>query len=234
MTAGKLEDLGGRWRLRFTRELAHPQDKVWRAITEPEHMQAWFPQHVSGEWVVGGPLAFTGPEGRGPDFDGEVLAYQPQSLVEFRWGTDVIRLELAARPDGCTLTLLDTFDEVGKAARDAAGWHECLDRLADDLDKGEPFVPARPALGRSASALRRGVRPRGRRDRPAARLLIQDSRGASRSAAEPGFFSARADRRRPVPRIGARPCAPDKLGRSREAQAWVAAARFSRAVWVSG
>jgi hypothetical protein len=36
-----------------------------------------------------------------------------------------------------TLTLLDTFGEVGKAARDAAGWHECLDRLTDDLDKGE-------------------------------------------------------------------------------------------------
>jgi uncharacterized protein YndB with AHSA1/START domain len=136
MTAGTLEDLGGRWRLRFTRELAHPQEKVWRAITEPEHMQAWFPQHVCGEWVVGGPLTFSSPEGRGPDFDGEVLAYQPQTLVEFRWGTDVIRLELAARADGCTLTLLDTFDEVGKAARDAAGWHECLDRLTDDLDKG--------------------------------------------------------------------------------------------------
>ena len=104
MTAGKLEDIGGRWRLRFTRELAHPQEKVWRAITEPEHMRAWFPQHVSGDWVVGGPLTFSGPEGRGPDFDGEVLAYQPQSLVEFRWGTDVIRLELAGRPDGCTLT----------------------------------------------------------------------------------------------------------------------------------
>ena len=136
MTTGKLEEIGGRWRLRFTRELAHPQEKVWRAITEPEHMRAWFPQRVSGDWVVGGRLTFSSPEGRGPDFDGEVLAYQPQSLVEFRWGTDVIRLELAGRPGGCALTLLDTFDEVGKAARDAAGWHECLDRLADDLDFG--------------------------------------------------------------------------------------------------
>jgi uncharacterized protein YndB with AHSA1/START domain len=142
MTAGKLESTGGRWQLRFTRELAHPQEKVWRAITEPEHLRAWFPQQVTGDWVVGGPLTFSSPEGRGPDFDGEVLAYQPQSLVEFRWGTDVIRLELAGRPDGCTLTLLDTFDELGKAARDAAGWHECLDRLTDDLDAGRlSFTP---------------------------------------------------------------------------------------------
>jgi uncharacterized protein YndB with AHSA1/START domain len=142
MTAGKLEEAGGRWRLRFTRELAHPRERVWRAITEPEHMRAWFPQHVSGDWVVGGTITFSSPQGRGPDFDGEVLAYQPQSLVEFRWGTDVIRMELDGGPDRCTLTLLDTFDELGKAARDAAGWHECLDRLADDLDSGEPsFQP---------------------------------------------------------------------------------------------
>ncbi len=141
MTMGKLEDLGGRWQLRFTRELAHPQEKVWRAITEPEHMQAWFPQHVSGEWVPGGRLTFSSPDGRGPDFDGEVLAYQPQSLVEFRWGPDVIRMELEGRPDGCTLTLLDTFAELGKAARDAAGWHECLDRLSDYLDAGKVSFP---------------------------------------------------------------------------------------------
>src|SRR5215831_6926382 len=81
MRTGTLEDLGGRWRLRFTRELAHPQERVWRAITEPEHLRAWFPQHISGDWVVGGTIKFSSPEGRGPDFDGEVLAFQPQSLV---------------------------------------------------------------------------------------------------------------------------------------------------------
>jgi hypothetical protein len=32
------------------------------------------------------------------------------------------------------LTLLDTFDEQGKAARDAAGWHVCLDALERELD----------------------------------------------------------------------------------------------------
>lgn len=25
--------------------------------------------------------------------------------------------------------MIDTFDELGKAARDAAGWHACLDQL---------------------------------------------------------------------------------------------------------
>jgi uncharacterized protein YndB with AHSA1/START domain len=135
---GILEDAGGRWRLRFTRPLAHPPEKVWRAITEPEHTQVWFPQQISGEWVAGGPLTFRDPQGRGPDFNGEVLAYQPPSLLEFRWGTDVIRLEIEERAGGCTLTLLDTIDEIGKAARDSAGWHECLDLLTFHLDGQRP------------------------------------------------------------------------------------------------
>ena len=40
---GRLEQLeDGRWRLRFTRTLEHPPEKVWRAITEPEHLAHWF------------------------------------------------------------------------------------------------------------------------------------------------------------------------------------------------
>ena len=119
-------------RLRFTRRLAHPVETVWRAITEPEHLEAWFPDTIEVDrWEAGAPLRFDG-------FDGEVLAVEPQSLLEFRWGTDTIRIELAADGDGTTLTLLDTFDELGKAARDGAGWHVCLDQLEHELDGTSP------------------------------------------------------------------------------------------------
>jgi uncharacterized protein YndB with AHSA1/START domain len=133
---GRLERAGGRWRLRFTRELAHPPERVWSAITEPEHLDTWFPQRVRGEWLVGAALTFSGD---GYELGGEVLSYEPPRLLEFRWGADVIRLELAPREGGCTLTLLDTIDELGKAARDGAGWHECLDLLECHLDGGEPW-----------------------------------------------------------------------------------------------
>jgi uncharacterized protein YndB with AHSA1/START domain len=128
---GTLESAADRWRLRFTRHLTHAPDKVWRALTEAEHLEAWFPQRIVGEWTVGAPLRFVSDYG---DFDGEVLAFQPSSLIEFRWGTDTIRLELARDGEGSVLTLLDTFDEQGKAARDAAGWHVCLDALERALD----------------------------------------------------------------------------------------------------
>jgi hypothetical protein len=59
-------------------------------------------------------------------------------VLEFSWGPDVIRLELEPRDGGCALTLLDTFGELGKAARDAAGWDECLHHLARHLDGAEP------------------------------------------------------------------------------------------------
>jgi hypothetical protein len=67
---------------------------------------------------------------RAPPSDGEMLAFEPPSLMELRWGEDILRFEL--RPDGvdaCVLTFSDTFDEVGRAARDGAGWHACLDLL---------------------------------------------------------------------------------------------------------
>jgi uncharacterized protein YndB with AHSA1/START domain len=142
---GTLEPAGEQWRLRFNRRLAHPPEKVWRAVIEPEHRDSWFPQHIEGEWRVGARLKFLSEYG---DFDGEVLAYQPPSLVEFAWGTDVIRLEIKPDGAGTLLTLTDTFAEHGKAARDAAGWHVCLDALEAELAGAAPARPtAQPGDG---------------------------------------------------------------------------------------
>jgi uncharacterized protein YndB with AHSA1/START domain len=89
---GTLEQLDdGRWRLRFTRTFAHPVEKVWRAITEPEHLAAWFPTTIDGARAAGAPLHFTFPEGEAPPFDGEMIAYEPPSVMEFRWGSRFAR-----------------------------------------------------------------------------------------------------------------------------------------------
>jgi len=132
--AGDIARVGDRCALRFRRDLAHAPDKVWRAVTEPAHLEAWFPQRIVGEWVTGAPLMFEARNGEHPTFNGEVLACEPPSLLEFRWGTDVIRFEIVPHEGGCTFVLSDTFDELGKAARDAAGWHTCIDFLACHLD----------------------------------------------------------------------------------------------------
>ncbi|HEY1298752.1 MAG TPA: SRPBCC domain-containing protein [Chloroflexota bacterium] len=128
---GILESAAERWRLRFTRRLQHSPQTVWRAIVEAEHRDTWFPQRIEGDFQVGAALRFVSEYG---DFQGEVLAYEPPQMIEFTWGTDTIRLEVRPDGDGSILTLLDTFDEQGKAARDAAGWHVCLDALERELD----------------------------------------------------------------------------------------------------
>jgi uncharacterized protein YndB with AHSA1/START domain len=126
----------GRWQLRFTRTLRQPPEKVWRAITEPDHLAHWFPTTIDGERAAGAGLRFVFPADQAPPFDGEMIACEPPSLMELRWGGDVLRLELRAVDDGTELTLLDTFEEHGKAARDAAGWHTCLNALEAEL-RGE-------------------------------------------------------------------------------------------------
>ena len=139
MSTGDLGTLardGDRCTLTFTRRLAHPPEKVWRAVTEPDQLAVWFPQKIEGERRAGAPLRFVMEGGDG--FDGEMVLFDPPSVMELTWGTDRLRIEVAPDGDGTVLTLVDTFDDLGKAARDAAGWHECLDRLVAELDGADP------------------------------------------------------------------------------------------------
>ena len=139
---GVLDKVGDRSVLRFRRELGHPREKVWRALTEPAHLAAWFPTSIDGGRAAGAPLRFSFPAGEGDDFDGEMLAYEPPALLEFRWGPDTLRFELEEADGTTILTFTDTVEEIGRAARDAAGWHACLDVLEYEVDgRAAPWTP---------------------------------------------------------------------------------------------
>ena len=80
-----------------------------------------------------------------------MVEFTPPSAMELRWEDDeTLRLELAPADSGCVLTLINRFDEIGKAARDAAGWHACLDALEASL-AGVP-VAGRPLGARCTRA----------------------------------------------------------------------------------
>ncbi|HZB29290.1 MAG TPA: SRPBCC family protein [Streptosporangiaceae bacterium] len=148
---GTFMTVAGRPTLRFERRLRHPVEKVWRAVTEPAELEHWFPQRVEGvtsadgtPFVPGGKLRFPFREAKEldgemiPDFEGEVLDVEPPRLLSFTWAGDVLRFELIPDGDGCLLVFTDTFTERGKAARDGAGWHVCLDGLEASLDGTAP------------------------------------------------------------------------------------------------
>jgi uncharacterized protein YndB with AHSA1/START domain len=130
---GSLE-LGERPTLRYERLLRHPPDKVWRALTEDQHLAAWFPTTIDGERAAGAPLAFRFEQVTLHPMQGEVTAFEPPSLLEFTWGTDRLRFELAPDGGGTSLTLTVVLEELGKATRDGTGWHQCLDSLERALE----------------------------------------------------------------------------------------------------
>lgn len=138
----------GGWTLHYERLLAHPREKVWRALTESEHLRHWMPADIVGERRAGAALELPfWPEHverydiEQPVMDGEILVWDPPSVFEFTWDVDRLRFELSAVPEGTQLrftTWLRDPDAPTEGA--AAGYHTCLDELAALLD-GSPLTP---------------------------------------------------------------------------------------------
>jgi uncharacterized protein YndB with AHSA1/START domain len=125
----------GRSVLRMQRRLAHPPDKVWQALVEPDRLAEWFPATVRPELRVGGAVEF------GFGDPGTVTDLDPPRLIAYTWGTDHLRWEVEPDGEGSLLRLTHTFDDRAGAASFAAGWHICLVALALQL-AGRPVAGA--------------------------------------------------------------------------------------------
>jgi uncharacterized protein YndB with AHSA1/START domain len=127
--------------LRFTRQLPHPPQKVWRALTEEEHLAAWLPTTIEGDLTAtGAPLRFAFRHVPIAPMDGHAISCDPPKLLEYLWGDETLRFELSPFESGTLLVFTASFVGIGKAARDAAGWHACLDELRYGLDGRPPPV----------------------------------------------------------------------------------------------
>lgn len=143
VSTGRLKPAGSRWEIVFSPLLTHPPEKVWQALVAPMSLRVWFPNEMHGDRSEGARLRFTFP-GKGDQgaFEGQMRTWDRPRALAFRWGEDELRFELHPEADGTRLTLVDTVDDVTRAARDAAGWHECLDRLQAHLDGQTPAFAA--------------------------------------------------------------------------------------------
>lgn len=133
MTDATLLTEGARPAVRLERELPDPPAIVWRALTEREQLRSWFPSDVivdGGQWVPGAALTFPFPaEVIDLTLTGEVLEADEPNLLAFTWGEETLRFELSPQDGGTRLVLIDELP-MKAAARNAAGWETCLDRLA--------------------------------------------------------------------------------------------------------
>jgi uncharacterized protein YndB with AHSA1/START domain len=136
---GTYETIAGKPAVRFERVYPHPIERVWRMVTVPEEMAAWFPSTVEVDLREGGEMRFTFPEHEVEPMDGRVVELDPPFVFAFLWGKDLLRFDLSAEGDGCRLVLTQQLGSEDEAARNAAGWHVCLDKLGGVESDWEPL-----------------------------------------------------------------------------------------------
>jgi uncharacterized protein YndB with AHSA1/START domain len=132
-----------RWTLVFVRLLRHSPDKVWAALTDPAQLREWSPYTADRDLRSVGDATLTMIDGDvSEDLAASVTRAERPRLLEYTWGTDVLRWELAAIDSGTRLTLRHTVSDQDWVPKVAAGWHLCLD-VAEHLLDGQPIGPIR-------------------------------------------------------------------------------------------
>jgi uncharacterized protein YndB with AHSA1/START domain len=121
---------GDKWTLILVRQLRHPPEKVWAALTDPAQLREWAPFVVDGSLGTIGAVNITWV-GTPQPLETKVTRADAPKLLEY----GDIRWELEAVGSGTRLTLWHSIDRRF-ISWGAAGWHICfdvLDRfLADD------------------------------------------------------------------------------------------------------
>ena len=140
--------------LRFERHLAHPPERVWRAITDSDQLQHWLPTDIVGERRAGASIqlpfwpAVVDKYGIADHtMSGRILTWDPPHTFSWMWDRDTLIFELHPTDTGTRLVfttwVVDTTAGVDKTA---AGYHVCLDQLVAllDTDDPPPFVDQDP------------------------------------------------------------------------------------------
>jgi uncharacterized protein YndB with AHSA1/START domain len=121
---------GENWTLILVRELRHPPEKVWRALTDPAHLREWAPFDADGSLgTVGAKVKLTTVGAPAPHVtETTVTRADAPRLLEYTWGGNDMRWELEAEGGGTRLTLWTSINRRF-IAMGAAGWHICFDVL---------------------------------------------------------------------------------------------------------
>ena len=130
---------GEDWTLILVRDLRHSPEKVWQALTDPEHLREWAPFEADGSLGMAGNTVKLTTVGAPTPYVSEtnVTRADAPRVLEYTWGANPVRWELEAVDGGTRLTL---WTSIGRRfiAMGAAGWHICFEVL-DHLLSGTPI-----------------------------------------------------------------------------------------------
>jgi uncharacterized protein YndB with AHSA1/START domain len=123
---------GEKWTLILVRELRHPPEKVWQALTEPAHLREWAPFETDSSLGTVGTVKLTWVGAPAAEEATVTRADAPKVLEynDMRW-------ELEGLGGGTRLTLWHKIDRRF-ISMGAAGWHIAFDVL-DGLLSGSPI-----------------------------------------------------------------------------------------------
>ena len=145
----------GAFTVKRTIRIAAPVEKVWSAVTDPEHISRWFGQTALDGAGVGarGTMTF-------PDYGAVPLrieAIEAPRSVSYRWGNDdasghlpdevdddhstVFTFTLESVSGGTQLTVVETgfettSDPAANLESHRTGWNDELDKLVALLESG--------------------------------------------------------------------------------------------------
>jgi len=113
-------------------------------VTDPNQLAHWFPTTVDVDVRVGAAMSLDFPNGGPDEMKGEVTELEPPRLFAFLWGDELLRFELEPADGGraCRLRLTHFLPRSNEAARTAAGWHVCFDRLDQLVTTGAAEAPS--------------------------------------------------------------------------------------------
>ena len=113
-------------------------------------MRAWFPTRIEiDRWEPGATLTHHFDGQPFPPLPGKVLECSEPHRLVFTWGDDTIGFELSAAEGGTVFVLTEEL-AAPHAARNAAGWEVCLERLVDGA-VGEDWAPRSSATAPPSS-----------------------------------------------------------------------------------
>jgi uncharacterized protein YndB with AHSA1/START domain len=145
----RVEAAGDRWSLVLTRDLRHPVDRVFAALTDPTSLAEWAPFVTDRPLDRPGEVTLTMIDGDvREESAATVTRVEPPTLLEYTWGDDLLRWELEPTPAGCRLVLRHTLADRDVVSKVTAGWHLCLD-VAERLLDGDPIGPIRGEAARA-------------------------------------------------------------------------------------
>ena len=127
------------WELVVVRELRHSPEKVWLAVTDPEHLREWAPFDADKSLATAGVnvklTTVNAPQTHITET--RIMRAEAPHFLEYMWGANPMRWELEPIPGGTRLTLSTAINR-NFISMGAAGWHVCLDVL-DHLLAGDPI-----------------------------------------------------------------------------------------------